>query len=111
MAQNAHSRTSSVRGSSARSHSRLARLLLEQLEDRIAPATLFRVNAGGDELAGSPVWTADTDAAPAIYSNAVAAGSNVFTTSHTIDLTSSSIPAGTPEALFQSERWDASDGE
>jgi hypothetical protein len=80
---------------------------VEPLEDRRLLAVLFRVNAGGTELASTPVWTADTLAAPSIYNNAASGGnSGANSNTATIDLTHPSVPAGTPMALFQSQRFD-----
>ncbi|MFU8873295.1 malectin domain-containing carbohydrate-binding protein [Micromonospora sp. SL4-19] len=65
---------------------------------------LYRVNAGGEELpaASGPNWATDSEAAPSQYHNS---GSNVlaYGTNATLDPT---VPAGTPVALFNSERWD-----
>ncbi|MBL9164490.1 MAG: PQQ-dependent sugar dehydrogenase [Planctomycetaceae bacterium] len=84
-------------------------LRFEPLEGRRLLATLFRINAGGPELAGSPAWQADTLAAPSSYSNA-AAGGNTGVTAVTaaINLSDPSLPVGTPQALFQTERFDKS---
>jgi hypothetical protein len=84
------------------------RLKFEPLEGRHLLATLFRINAGGPELAGSPVWQADTAAAPSPYSNASAGNTGVSSTTATIDMTHASLPTGTPMALFQTERFDKS---
>jgi hypothetical protein len=71
-----------------------------------ASDVLYRVNAGGAELAGSngPNWAGDTPAAPSAYHNT---GSDVttYTTNATLDAT---VPAGTPAELFNAERWDLS---
>ena len=40
---------------------------------------------------------------------AQAAPGGASTTTNTINLSNASIPAGTPQSLFQSERWDAPD--
>jgi hypothetical protein len=69
-------------------------------------AALFRVNAGGAELAGSPVWQADTAAAPSSFSNAAAGNLGTSSTAAAINMTDPSLPAGTPMALFQTERFD-----
>src|SRR5688572_21410273 len=69
------------------------------------PTVAYRVNAGGPALTGSPVWSADTAAAPSPYANAAATGNTVYATGAAIDLSHPSIPAGTPAALFQDERW------
>src|SRR4051812_26146436 len=89
------------------------RLLFEQLEDRCLLAAgdiLYRVNAGGAAVAGTPGWTADTNAAPSQYRNSAAAPSGAFSTTSAINMTNASIPAGTPQSLFQSERWDMPGG-
>ncbi len=80
---------------------------------------LFRVNAGGPEVAaadGGVPWTADqatlaADAGgaavpgtPSIYW--IAGEDKTFGTADPISLSDPSVPAGTPEALFQTERWD-----
>jgi hypothetical protein len=82
---------------------------LERLEDRTAPAVI-RVNAGGPVLTGTPNWEADTMSAPSAFSNFAAAGSNTYSVTNSIDLTHPSVPAGTPMALFQTERWDPASG-
>jgi PKD repeat protein len=69
---------------------------------------LFRVNAGGDAIAASPTWTADTKSAPSTYTNQSAAYSTTSSTSATITMTNPSVPAGTPMALFQTQRYDVS---
>ncbi|MCW3816513.1 malectin [Micromonospora sp. DR5-3] len=69
-----------------------------------ASDVLYRVNAGGPELAAAsgPAWATDSVAAPSQYHND---GSNVtnYATNATVDAT---VPAGTPIALFNTERWD-----
>ncbi len=70
---------------------------------------VYRVNAGGPAISGSPNWTADTDASPSPYRNSAAAPAGAATTASAINLGNASIPAGTPQALFQSERWDHAD--
>jgi glucose/arabinose dehydrogenase len=83
------------------------RLRVEQLEDRRLLTVLYRVDAGGAQLAGTPVWSADTAAAPSSFSNASTGGnSGTNTTTATINMSDPSIPAGTPMALFQTERFD-----
>src|SRR5687767_3518251 len=71
-----------------------------------APSVVYRVNAGGPALAGSPGWSADTTAAPSPYVNAAATGNTTYSTTAAIDLSHPSVPAGTPAALFQTERYD-----
>ena len=70
-----------------------------------ADTILYRVNAGGPGVSGSPAWEADN---PSPYVNA---GSSTFSTSATIDMSHPSVPSDTPSSLFQSERWDPGDGE
>src|SRR4051812_19329565 len=86
---------------------------LERLEGRtlMAGAVLYRINAGGPSLSGNPSWAADTSSAPSGYSNASAARSDTSSTSSAVDVTDPSIPAGTPPALFQADRWDRITGE
>ena len=80
---------------------------------------LYRVNAGGPEVAdpnGGPAWTEDQvatggqaggTAAIGNPSQYLTAGSNTaFGVAGAVDLSHPSVPAGTPEALFQLERYD-----
>jgi hypothetical protein len=68
---------------------------------------VYRVNAGGIALAGTPPWSVDTAANPSPLHNT---GTKVYGNGHTIVLTHSSIPVGTPEAVFQSERYAPNGG-
>ncbi|MDZ7728369.1 MAG: malectin domain-containing carbohydrate-binding protein [Dehalococcoidia bacterium] len=68
--------------------------------------TVYRVNAGGSEISGTPAWSADSSGSPSPYVNT----GNTYSASTTIDMTDPSVPAGTPVELFQSERYDPSDG-
>ncbi|MBL9164438.1 MAG: hypothetical protein JNL18_17050 [Planctomycetaceae bacterium] len=87
------------------------RLHFEPLEGRRLLATLFRINAGGPEISSSPDWQADTLAAPSSFSNAASGGnSGTFATTTAINMSHASIPAGTPMALFQDERFDKPTG-
>jgi hypothetical protein len=66
---------------------------------------LYRVNAGGPSVpatAGGPDWSADDAANPSPYHNT---GSSVssFTGTATLD---STVPAGTPAAIYNHERYD-----
>ncbi|HEY3395578.1 MAG TPA: malectin domain-containing carbohydrate-binding protein, partial [Lacipirellulaceae bacterium] len=83
-------------------------LHVEVLEERrlLAGDVLFRVNAGGPQLAADPIWEADTAASPSPYSNALSGNSATNSTSAAINMSHASIPAGTPMALFQTERFD-----
>ncbi|WFE32791.1 malectin domain-containing carbohydrate-binding protein [Micromonospora sp. WMMD975] len=69
-----------------------------------ASDVLYRVNAGGAELAApsGPAWAGDSPTAPSEYHNA---GSQVLTygTNASFDAT---VPADTPVEVFNSERWD-----
>ena len=75
-------------------------------DDDFAPGTvLFRVNAGGPEIAaadGGPAWAADTAAAN--NPNLVSAGSN--DTNGFAVVPGAGVPATVPAALFLTERWD-----
>lgn len=83
---------------------------LEYLEDRrlLAAEVLYRVNAGGPSLAGG--WSMDTSGSPSPYSNVSASQSTSTTVGNSINLSHPSVPAGTPAALFQTERWDQTSG-
>ncbi|WP_155368184.1 malectin domain-containing carbohydrate-binding protein [Catellatospora vulcania] len=66
---------------------------------------LYRINAGGSAVAasdGGPDWAAD-DSGPSAYHN------NVSNTAGygTVPSVDSTVPAGTPAALYSSERWDS----
>jgi N-acetylneuraminic acid mutarotase len=74
-----------------------------------APA-LYRVNGGGPALTGTPSWEADTAVNPSPHVNAAAAGNETFSTTQPIDTTHPSIPAGTPQEIFKTERWDPPEG-
>jgi N-acetylneuraminic acid mutarotase len=65
-----------------------------------------RINAGGLQVTGTPVWAEDTSTSPSQYVNTAAAGNNTFSTTQAIDMTHPSVPAGTPASIFQTERWD-----
>lgn len=67
---------------------------------------VYRINAGGDAIGGTNGWSADSAAAPSSAGNAAAAASFTYSVSHAIDMSSPSLPAGTPMELFQSERYD-----
>jgi hypothetical protein len=69
---------------------------------------VYRVNVGGASVAATPVWSADTAAAPSSFVNAAATGNTTYSTVAAINTSSSSIPSGTPAALFANERFDAS---
>ena len=80
---------------------------------------LFRVNAGGPLLLDgtNPVWQEDQSAGgtsgdaqqgiPHPFVNATETGDKTFGRNDPVSL-DASVPANTPEALFQRARWDAS---
>jgi hypothetical protein len=78
---------------------------------------MFRVNAGGPQLAaedGGVPWTADPKDGGNPYLNAAYDAQpntelQAYTTTDSITLTSS-VPDGVPTALFQTERWDPATG-
>lgn len=63
---------------------------------------VIRINCGGPELAATPAWLDDSDFLASDYANTGFAGG----TTDPIDMSHPSIPAGTPMALFQTERYD-----
>jgi Malectin domain/Abnormal spindle-like microcephaly-assoc'd, ASPM-SPD-2-Hydin/Bacterial TSP3 repeat len=67
---------------------------------------LYRVDVGGPALAGTPAWEADTAAAPSPRGNGAATGNGTASWPQPPDLSDPSVPAGTPAALFQTERYD-----
>jgi hypothetical protein len=70
---------------------------------------LYRVNAGGPAVLGSPNWQADSSVSPSSYR--VSSGQGTYSTSSPIHVNHPSLPAGTPSALFQTERPDGAGGE
>ncbi|ETX13162.1 hypothetical protein OCH239_13095 [Roseivivax halodurans JCM 10272] len=71
---------------------------------------LYRVNAGGEQVAaidGGPDWAADTATTPNPYLSD--AGSNSTTGFPQVE-PGASVPATTPGAVFDTERWDDADG-
>ena len=75
------------------------------------PGLVAAINAGGTAITSSlPAWSADTEASPSSFGNAVATGNGTFTTSSSIDMSDPSVPAGMPMAVFQSERYDPAGG-
>jgi hypothetical protein len=69
----------------------------------VGAQVLFRVNAGGPQVAGTPAWTADTGASPSTY---VDPGTEVYDSGQTVDTSDASLPSGTPAAIFTDERYD-----
>ncbi len=77
----------------------------EPLEPRVLLSgdVVYRVNAGGDEVAGTPVWEDDK---PAIsYVNQPTSGSATFGNPTPVTL-DGSVPVGTPTDIFQRFRYD-----
>jgi hypothetical protein len=73
-----------------------------------APTTLFRVNAGGPQVTGTPNWAADTTTQPSPYSNASSTGNLVGSTTASINMTHSSVVnSGIPANVFKTYRMDA----
>ena len=71
---------------------------------------LFRVNAGGEAIAAEdngPEWSGDTLDNRSIY---LSSGGD-FTNGFEVGSVDSSVPASTPQAIFETERWDAFGGE
>ncbi len=69
-------------------------------------AALYRVDAGGTGVVGAQLWEGDTEVTPSPF---VASASKVITTTPSIDMTHASVPAGTPQSIFKSERYGRSD--
>ncbi|MFC7243151.1 malectin domain-containing carbohydrate-binding protein [Catellatospora aurea] len=66
---------------------------------------LYRVNAGGSSIAATdngPDWAGDDGGSPSGYHNAVSNTAGYGT----VPSVDSTVPAGTPTALYSSERWD-----
>ena len=74
-----------------------------------AATPIHRINAGGPDVAASPTWNKDTKGSPSPFVNAAATGNKVQTVTTAIDMTHPSIPAGTPQAIFKSIRFDPED--
>ena len=72
---------------------------------------LYRVNAGGPDVTSTPSWAHDTSTEPSPYVNVSGTGNHTFSTTNAINMTHPGIPAGTPHAIFQTERWDPTAGE
>ena len=74
----------------------------------VVPTVIDRVNAGGDALAGG--WLADLKATPSTWVNNSTAKTSTGSTTSAINVTDPSIPAGTPAALFTTNRFDNAAG-
>jgi hypothetical protein len=64
---------------------------------------VFRVNAGGPALDGG-AWAADDS--PEVSALTDEERTRIASTDHAIDMSHPSLPAGTPAALFSTQRWD-----
>ena len=71
-----------------------------------AETPIHRINAGGPDVAASPGWNKDTKGNPSPFVNAAETGNKTQSTSNAIDMSHASIPAGTPQAIFKSFRFD-----
>ncbi len=77
-----------------------------QDDDDDSAATLYRVNAGGSEIAaidGGPNWTADTATGNSLY--LVEPGNNKVGGFSAVE-PGSTVPSTTPGGIFDTERWD-----
>ena len=71
-------------------------------------AVLYRVNAGGSSVSGSPSWSTDTAGSPSKYNNAKSSGNNhVYSTSATIN---TSQAGAAPATIFKTHRFVVSGG-
>ncbi|WP_158604491.1 PKD domain-containing protein [Nocardioides mangrovicus] len=69
---------------------------------------LYRVDAGGPAITssdGGPDWAADSSASPSPYLS----GQTSTADWNPVTSVSSTVPAGTPSAIFDHERWSGSD--
>jgi len=70
------------------------------VSDPSVAQVLYRVNAGGTTVSGSPYWEVDTNTEPSPYRSE----GSLSTNGRSITL-SSSVPTGTPTSLFNTERY------
>ena len=85
-------------------------IYLQFAEDNTADTILYRVNAGGTEIAapdGDIAWTADTASNNSSFLSDP--GSN-GTASFPLVGSGANVPANIPDAIFATERWDQSGG-
>ena len=88
----------------------LSEVVVVEYDDSSPAVSSYRINAGGSAVAGTPNWLADDAANLSAYSNTLFAASYGAASTATIDMTSSTLPPGTPAELFASERWDSEAG-
>ena len=69
-------------------------------------AVFYRVDAGGAGVVDVQFWEGDTEATPSPF---VASKSKVVSTTPAVDMTHGSVPADTPQTIFNSERYGRSD--
>jgi|GEM_PF-7128611 len=77
----------------------------------LSPEWFFSVF--GTEVWGNPKfddryethWLSDESTSPSEYVNATQTGNRTYSIARTIDLTHASVPGGTPQDIFQIERW------
>ncbi|HEX5017082.1 MAG TPA: kelch repeat-containing protein [Actinomycetes bacterium] len=74
-----------------------------------AATASFRVNAGGPEVAGTPVWSADTASSPSPFLNQAQSNAKVTATTSAITL-DPGVPADTPVKVFKKQRYDPASG-
>ena len=67
---------------------------------------LYRINTGGISLPGVPIWETDNNATPSPYLSNTSNNTAISGTDLAINISDPSIPAGTPMAVFQTERFD-----
>ncbi|QYJ04216.1 PKD domain-containing protein [Nocardioides panacisoli] len=70
------------------------------------PSILYRVNAGGPEIAApiGPVWQADTAGTPSPHLN----GGQQIASWGPVPTVDGTVPSSTPSEVFSTERWDPS---
>ncbi|MBA3291732.1 MAG: hypothetical protein H0U17_09610, partial [Actinobacteria bacterium] len=71
-------------------------------------ATIYRLNAGGTALAGTPQWQADTAKKPSSY--VTSPSTKTAFTRLSVNTSHPSLPAGVPASMFQTQRNAPSDG-
>ena len=71
-------------------------------------ATIYRLNAGGTGLAGTPQWQADTAKKPSSY--VTSPSTKTAFTRLSVNTSHPSLPAGVPASMFQTQRNAPSDG-
>ncbi len=76
-----------------------------------AATVLYRVNAGGADLAGAPGWEQDTKGNPSPYTARAGLGTNAYPSPVVIDATHPSLSAEVPDELFRSGRYGQPGGD